>query len=727
MERRTMSLEEECRYYDEQRQRINEWKELNAARLERKTLSDYIYSYEAEIQKMEEKGAPESLLKELRATRTELGTKLADAEDRIKRIEGLKTVNKNKSWPAQSILDRWMDEAEEDRLDAQTYFDMETSFLRRVQARVITWTGDLFGQIAAQIQIHARARSIHDIEKADDRITSLKEKMESIQARSASRLKFRRGLWAFRRAIGHRVGVEPAEGYMSPSERETYNEYSREIDDCYKAISAATRQKENAEKEIYSILRHRPDLMKQERYILLDEELQEDSEWYHELVMSQEKKPKGRTEDIPVKDPVTPPGPNAGKEKSPKTEPEKNPVSDPKKDPEPKTDPTRVNAGEDKTEKKVIANIPYQFKKSEDLSKRAIVGHGRMKGMDYFIERGARHSPRAYIRIPQGTGINGLCELRERPMDPTQKSPLKMPKEFKELFSNYVVETSQKTLNTDFKDAQNQGRFAVLEFKQKEPDGKWKRFTDKEIRDVITNAVDACDQFNAEHTEEHILAEAAVDVATSRIQKSCEVRDTLFYQLPGVASYVKDPDKTKSIVIQFNDGSPAFFINDTRASKEEVADVIKDPDRFVSRIFSTIDREEKKFWDTVRNRPESLPKDARYEWQAMLRETQDLFYNEEFSRIDAEMKGISFELSSGSEDKSNCYGLAFNNKGYPVFTLNGTDVTKAEFEEAVEKGPGLSPFKEAFQTALSDKKEQLIEMEKAKEREKNSPNKGRGE
>ena len=147
----------------------------------------------------------------------------------------------------------------------------------------------------------------------------------------------------------------------------------------------------------------------------------------------------------------------------------------------------------------------------------------------------------------------------------------------------------------------------------------------------------------------------------------------------------------------------------------------------MSRIFSTIDREEKKFWDTVRNRPESLPKDARYEWQAMLRETQDLFYNEEFSRIDAEMKGISFELSSGSEDKSNCYGLAFNNKGYPVFTLNGTDVTKAEFEEAVEKGPGLSPFKEAFQTALSDKKEQLIEMEKAKEREKNSPNKGRGE
>ena len=100
MERRTMSLEEECRYYDEQRQRINEWKELNAARLERKTLSDYIYSYEAEIQKMEEKGAPESLLDELRATRTELGTKLADAEDRIKRIEGLKTVNKNKSWPS---------------------------------------------------------------------------------------------------------------------------------------------------------------------------------------------------------------------------------------------------------------------------------------------------------------------------------------------------------------------------------------------------------------------------------------------------------------------------------------------------------------------------------------------------------------------------------------------------------------------------------------------------
>ena len=46
MEQRTMTLDEECRYYNEQRERINKWKELNQDRLEQRTLTDYVRLYD---------------------------------------------------------------------------------------------------------------------------------------------------------------------------------------------------------------------------------------------------------------------------------------------------------------------------------------------------------------------------------------------------------------------------------------------------------------------------------------------------------------------------------------------------------------------------------------------------------------------------------------------------------------------------------------------------------
>ena len=704
MENKRMSLEEECRYYNEQRERINAWKKLNMDKVEKATFIDYINSYNEQIDRLEASGAPEEVLNSLRAERTELGKRLIAIDKRIKTIERAKDSEENKNALAQSVLDRWIAESEEDRLDTETQFEMETGFLRRIQDRVIEWTGDMFGKIAAQIQIHKRARSMHDIEKIEERSKSIKDKMQSISDRGAKRLRFRRGVWAFRKALGHRVGIEPAVGYMSPTETEIYNQYSRELDDCIKEISAAKKQKEQAEKAIYDILRHRPDLMKEARYVLLDEELQEDAtSWYQKFAEAEAKKTESRAEYLSEKEP--------GDEK--------------KKD----ADEKEENIQE------VPRDIIYKSRKAEDLSKRTITGYGRQNGFDYFIERGARRAPRAYIRIPEGSSIDALCELHDKPMDPDQRKGLTLPKEYKELFSSFVVNTSHKSLKSGFEEAQNEGRFAILEFRQKDADGKWKAFSDHAILNTVSNAIAACSKYDAEHTHDTLLAGVALSVVTDMARESCEMRDMDTFRFEAGAKEGKAGGKVE---ISFKENKISYFIDGKEAKEEDVAALIGSPRTFVKEMKKDIRKIDDEFWKAVRSIPEELPenvpksapmKDDGRTWKTILRDTQDIFYSDAFRDIDKEMKHISFELPSDEKasDARNCYGIAFNNKGYPVFTLNGTDVSKAEFEEAVEKGPGLSPFKEAFQTALSDKKEQLIELEKSKEREKNSKNKGRGE
>lgn len=742
MEQRTMTLDEECRYYNEQRERINKWKELNQDRLEQRTLTDYVRLYDEQISKLVKSGAPEDIVANIRAERNDLLMKLKQVNDRIVRSENALEQKDNKNWTAQSVLKRWLKEAREDKLDTETQLDMEIGFLRRFRERVAIWTGDLLGQLAAQIQVHARARSINDIEKEKGRILQTEAKMKSLEQQSAKRLRFKRGIWAFRKAIGHRPGIEPVAGNMSPTERGAYNEYAKERDDHIKALAAAQRRKEQAEKSIYEILRYRPDLMLKSRYVQLDEELQADSTWYKDLLKSEEEKDtKKILDELDNDEKKTPEGPEgeapkdpdekghkAPEEKEPK-EPKEPEEKEPKKreEKDPPKDPEKGAKGKD--ENTGLPDMPYHAKKAINLDMRTITGHGRIHGMDYFIERGAKQAPRAYIRIPEDTGISGLYDLRQSPMDHNEERSVKLPKAFKELFSSFAVETSHRDLDSSFEKAQNEGDFVILEFREKGEDGKWKRFSDQDIRGVIDQSIQACDKYNSEHTYNSVLSMAAIETVTARLQQSCEMRDSFHYEFRMNSSWGASEHAKDTVQIQFHDGAPHYYINGNAAKQEDVAAMITNPIPFVDTMYMRLDREERDFWQTIHDRPkEVVALNQKHGWSAMLGEAQALFYNEAFKNIDAEMKGLTFELPGAEPGKNDCYGLAFSEKGYPVYTLNGTDVPKKTFERYVSKnGPGFEEFKKAFETALEDKQEQLTEIEKTKEREKTGPGKGRGD
>ena len=189
MVERKMDLEEATRHYNEQLERINEWKRKNldiSRILEMRTVTDFINAYDEGISSLEEDGVPEEVLVTLRKERDELGKRLAETEYRIKRLERTKEAEENRYGYAQSVLTRWVKEANEDRLDTQTQFDMEISFLSKIRDHVVDWTGDRIEQLAAWVNMQARARSVRDIGKADKRI----ENAESLSG----------GPWAYRQA-----------------------------------------------------------------------------------------------------------------------------------------------------------------------------------------------------------------------------------------------------------------------------------------------------------------------------------------------------------------------------------------------------------------------------------------------------------------------------------------------------------------------------------------------
>ena len=274
MVERKMDLEEATRHYNEQLERINEWKRKNldiSHILEMRTVTDFINAYDEGISSLEEDGVPEEVLVTLRKERDELGKRLAETEYRIKRLERTKDAEENRYGYAQSVLTRWVKEANEDRLDTQTQFDMEISFLSKIRDHVVDWTGDRIEQLAAWVNMQARARSVRDIGKADKRIENAEKKMAAIKAQSARRIRFRRKVWSFRRAMGLSAGREPVEGYMSATEMRAYKQYEKERDDHIKERADALGRKERAEKDIFRILDHRPDLLLKSQYILLDE------------------------------------------------------------------------------------------------------------------------------------------------------------------------------------------------------------------------------------------------------------------------------------------------------------------------------------------------------------------------------------------------------------------------------------------------------------------------
>ena len=109
MVERKMDLEEATRHYNEQLERINEWKRKNldiSRILEMRTVTDFINAYDEGISSLEEDGVPEEVLVTLRKERDELGKRLAETEYRIKRLERTKEAEENRYGYAHSPSSR---------------------------------------------------------------------------------------------------------------------------------------------------------------------------------------------------------------------------------------------------------------------------------------------------------------------------------------------------------------------------------------------------------------------------------------------------------------------------------------------------------------------------------------------------------------------------------------------------------------------------------------------
>ena len=694
MVERKMDLEETTRHYNEQLERINEWKRKNldiSHILEMRTVTDFINAYDEGISSLEEDGVPEEVLVTLRKERDELGKRLAETEYRIKRLERTKEAEENRYGYAQSVLTRWVKEANEDRLDTQTQFDMEISFLSKIRDHMVDWTGDRIEQLAAWVNMQARARSVRDIGKADKRIENAEKKMAAIKAQSARRIRFRRKVWSFRRAMGLSAGREPVEGYMSATEMRAYKQYEKERDDHIKERADAVGRKERAEKDIFRILDHRPDLLLKSQYVLLDEELQEDlGSWYQKFSIFHELQNDAQKSGI--------------------------------------------MSGTDRESEE---------KAKDHGKKREITNRGQTDGIHYFIERGAGRPPRAYISIPAGTGADALGELRDRPMDSGRRTHT-IPKTIRGLFGPHLINIVRKDLPDMARSSgeEGKGRFAVLEFREKGTDGKWKAFKDGDILSEITEAAKNCHEFNKTHSYEEILAGNALAVTVREARKSCEYWGADGITLPIGAGNGKDAFEIR---IEFDkDGRPSYFVEGKEADRKDVIAMIGDPRAFVKEAAETIRNEDARFVEEGHDGPGRKDPEERgstgdkegsretlRDWQrSVVAGAHAVWYDGNFKSVDPEMKIVSLEFPARNEPSGmDEYGVCFSEKGFPSYSLNGKDVTKEEFISHIEKdGPGMERFLAGFAEALKDKKEQLTDFVKTKklEKETEAPQ-GRGE
>ena len=697
MTERTMDLEETTRHYNEQMERINEWKRKNldiSRILDMRTVTDFINAYDAGISSLKEEGVPEEVLGTLRKERDELGRRLAKTENRIKRLEKTKAAEENRYGYAQSVLERWVREANEDRLDTQTQFDMEIGFLWKIREHVIDWTGDRLEQLAAWVNVQARARSVRDIEKADKRIENAEKKMAAIKAQSAKRIRFSRKVWAFRRAVGLNAGREPVEGFLSATEVKAYRQYGKERDDHIRERARAAARKERAEKDIFRILHHRPDLMLKSQYVLLDEELQEDiGSWYQKFSIFSE-----------LQTEILKSGIESGTEK---------------------------RSGD---------------KATDTAEKRSITSHGNKDGMHFYIEEGAGRPPRAYISIPAGSGVDALGELRNRPMDPGTR-PLIIPKNLRSLFGPHLINVAEKELPATVNrfETENKGQFAVLEFRERGRDGEWKIFRESDILSEVTEAAKNCQEFNKTHTYEEVIAGNALTMAMRKARDSCEYRGMDAITLPIGA---KDGKEAFNLRIEFGaNGRPSYTVDGKEARREEVISMIGDPRAFYTGALEIIRSEdarpvEESHESPVKKEPEGRNAEEEMEGSTRSRETlknwqrsvvaaaHAVWYDEKFKTADPEMKIVSLEFASESDpSRLDEYEVYFSEKGFPAYSLNGKDVPKDIFISHIEKdGPGIEKFMAGFSEALKDKKEQLAEFVKTKtlEKEIEAPS-GRGE